>query len=131
MLVVHLDDHQLFTRAMKGVLEKHIPDVQIKDLPDSDKALDYISECLRNKIKIDLIITDYIHSTVNGVIFSQIVREIEALYSLSIPILLNTMVDNRDDINEAVRSGLIDCYLLKSASEDEIINAVNLLCSHA
>lgn len=122
--IIYLDDHRIFRHGCIHELKKKLPNILSKEFTYNETALNYIEECLKNEVRIDLIITDYNHPGPNGLIFAQEVREMQNFYSIRVPIMLLTMCCEDELLFKATREGVFDVYFLKSAHPEEFIDFV-------
>jgi response regulator RpfG family c-di-GMP phosphodiesterase len=100
--------------------------VSIKNIQNGDEALKYVSLCVINKKKLDLIITDINHPGLYGVDFANAVRLIEKDFKNKIPIIFITMVDDKSVITKIEKIPLTK-HLTKTSPCEEIILAFNNL----
>ncbi len=122
--IIYLDDHRIFRQACINELKKKLPNIVSKEFTYNDTALDYIENCFKNEVRIDLIITDFNHPGPIGLIFAQKVRELQKFYSIRIPIMLFTMRGEDEFLFKATREGVFDVYFPKSAQPEELIDFV-------
>lgn len=106
------------------ILEEHYPNTELYSFLNSDKALAYILGDLKKGNKIDLIVTDYKHIGSDGIEFTQKLRMIETKHRIKIPVLLLTMREENKEIQDAVKRGLFDAYLTKSASTNQLLSTI-------
>lgn len=122
--IFHIDDQLLFRDSLNKILEEHYPNTELYSFMNSDKALAYILGDLSKGKKIDLIVTDYTHIGSDGIVFAQKLRIIESKYRVKIPVLLLTMREETEEIQDGVMRGLFDVYLPKSAPVETLISVI-------
>ena len=122
--ILHLDDHLIFSKGVSNCIYKKFPNATINFVQDGDKALEYVSHCLKNNELLDLIITDIIHPGLDGIEFSKAVREKEKNNECKIPILFITMLDDKSMVRKAEEIPFTK-YLLVSAPCEVINYAIN------
>ena len=125
--IFHLDDHRIFQSGVKTAVQKYIKDVEVKNAPDNQTALEYLRNCLERNELPDIIITDYNHPNGNGLEFINEYRKMETDFNVRIPILMKTMIGYTTLIQEYISDGLLDYYLNKTASEHRILSAIHNL----
>jgi len=124
--ILYLDDHFIYSGgASKCILEKY-PNADIDKIQDGNKALEYVTNSLQNKIVLNLIITDHAHPGLSGLDFAKAVRIKEIEYGQKIPILFITMYSDESFIRK-VREIPFTKYLSKCAWGEEIKLAINNL----
>jgi len=123
--IIHLDDHKLFHAGLRSCLTKQNPEISIQHYQYSHHAFDAISQCIKARQPIDLIITDFTHMGENGYEFAKAVRSFERSHFIRTPILLLTMhhPKNNDFLRRILQEEVFDAYLPKSA------NCVQLLAT--
>ncbi len=124
LLIVHLDDHNLFLQGVEMCLKKEFPNAVFQRFSTNDAALQFIRECYGANIRIDLIITDYNHPGPNGFVFGQEVRKLQGEMRVKTPILLFTMCNNSSLLTATANEDVFDGYLLKAASAEELLGFV-------
>jgi len=108
------DDHELFRRGLRMVLEDEDDIEVVGEAGDGQKALDLAEELVP-----DVVVMDVRMPILSGIEAAQRIKE-------TIPhvmILMLTISDEEDDLYQAIRAGA-NGYLLKEISIDEIGNAV-------
>ena len=124
--ILYLDDHSVYTNGTsKCILEKY-PNANIEKIQDGNKALEYVTNSLQNKISLNLIITDHFHPGLSGLDFAKAVRIKEMEYDQTIPILFITMHSVESFIQQVSEIPFTK-YLSKSAWGEEIKLAINNL----
>jgi len=124
--ILHLDDQILFAGGILNCILKKFPNVAIKNIQNGDEALKYVSSCIINKKKLDLIITDINHPGLNGVDFANAVRLIEKDFKNKIPIIFITMIDDKSVITKIEKIHLTK-HLIKTSPCEEINLAIHNL----
>jgi two-component system NarL family response regulator len=112
--VLVADDHELFRRGLKMVLESEDGIEVIGEAADGEEAVAKASE-----LAPDVVLMDVRMPRVNGIEATRRIRQ----SSPSIPIIVLTVSDEKDDLDEAVRAGAT-AYLLKEVSIEEVADAV-------
>lgn len=121
--IIYLEDHVLFRRPMINMcLKPLVSSLDLIEFDNGDHARDFIENGIRNKNKIDLIITDILHP---GIPRNELVKRIrfyEEKYNskLRIPIVVLSMVPESRFPN-LMSDKIIDAYLAKCAEIDDII----------
>ena len=124
--ILHLDDHDLFLNATKGLILKNWPDTLITNIKNGNDALNYVISCLNDKHSIDIIITDIVHTGLNGIEYVQKVREVEKPFGSKIPIIVYSFHYDTASVIESIK-GLVDKFLPKNASGETILNTIKSL----
>jgi hypothetical protein len=122
-IIVHHDDHQLFSDGFKKIIEKNFSEVQYKYFDTVWKALDYIIKCSENSIPISLVVSDFNHPGINGYRFARMVKDILGKHT-PVMILSMTSIDNRF-VKRGLEENVIDFYLEKSSQIDTIVAKLN------
>ena len=117
--VVLADDHVLVRDGIKALLEDQSGIVVIDEASNGKEAIEVIG---RNKPHV--LIIDIRMPEMNGI---DAVREINKLYS-DVRTLVLSMHDSEEYVLQAIQAGA-DGYLLKGASKDEFLKAVNKVAS--
>ncbi len=126
--IFHIDDQLLFRDSLKNIVQEHYPNAELYSFINADKALAYILSDLNKNKCVDIIVTDFKHIGSDVIEFAQQIRLLEKKYRIDIPILLLTMKNKSEEIKESKIKGLINDYLPKSASTNELTNVFeNLL----
>lgn len=87
-------------------------------------AIEYLESCLKNSLKVDLIICDLVMPEFSGVDFVKAIRK--SKHFNNIPILMFTTESEKLDILTAVKHGAND-YIFKPWEESELGNKVKRL----
>lgn len=124
--IIHLDDHKLITDSIRDYLLRNIPDVYYLGFNDSWEAFRYLVNSIEKKEHIDLFITDYAHTGLDGYQLSKAIRQLEDLLNRDqMKILLLTMYD---DTLPAIKRGLNDktfnWYLSLNSNPTKLIDCV-------
>ena len=129
MRIIHVDDHKIFNAGLRSCLKIHKQEFFIQHYQNSHHAFDAFLESIKAWEPIDLIITDMNHMGQNGYEFAKAIRAFESSYLIRTPILLLTMQGpNRSElVQQMLQENLVDAYLPKSASSEEIIETIELL----
>lgn len=122
LLIIHLDDHELFKKGIRLCLQEHYKDAIIRNFSDNQNSLIYIHDCFIKKINIDLIITDYNHIGLNGLIFAQEVRKMEVVYNIKIPIILLTMRLDDETLVNATKKKIFNEYFTKDIECKKLVH---------
>ena len=129
--IVYLDDHQLFAFSLfEQCIHPLFSKVNARAFVDGDDAMEHILESIKNKIKIDLFITDINHPGLKGDCIAHMIRGYEKQYGSKyrIPILVISMVADNEDSPFYDPSGtVVQKYLTKATSVEEITEAINQL----
>lgn len=113
--VVLADDHVLVRDGIKALLEDQDGIAVIDEASNGKEALEVIS---RNKPHV--LIVDIRMPEMNGI---EVVREMSKSYQ-DVKTLVLSMHDSEEYVVQAIQAGA-DGYLLKGASKDEFIKALN------
>ena len=113
--VVLADDHVLVRDGIKALLEDQDGIVVIDEASNGKEALEVIS---RNKP--DVLIVDIRMPEMNGI---EVVRQIN-INQLDVKTLVLSMHDSEEYVVQAIQAGA-DGYLLKGASKEEFLKALN------
>ncbi|MEO9210235.1 MAG: response regulator [Ginsengibacter sp.] len=126
--IMHLDDHKIFLDGILNCISKRFPNSVIELFQNSKKALDYVSNCLENNEKLDLIITgiNLRQPELDGIDFTKAVRKKELEYDRKIPILGLDLYDDEIFIQKFLNAG-IDRYLTSDTSCEEINYTINTM----
>ncbi len=112
------DDHELFRRGLKMVLESEDDIEVLGEASDGQEAFDLaVAEAP------DVIVMDVRMPVLSGIEATQLIKE----HLPSAKILMLTISDEEDDLYQAIKAGA-NGYLLKEISIDEIGNAVRSVC---
>ncbi len=125
--IIHIDDHQLFRDSFRNVLQQFYPYVSLFQFTNSDSAIEHILSNIIQRKQIDLIVTDFKHYGKNGIEFAQQLAGLGNECGVDIPVMLLTMREENEDIKSAIALGFIDAYVSKSASTNELLNALEKL----
>ncbi|WP_299551181.1 response regulator transcription factor [Seonamhaeicola sp.] len=117
--VVLADDHALVRDGIKALLEDQNGIEVIDEASDGKEALEVIS---RNKPHV--LIVDIRMPEMNGI---EVVREMTANYK-DIRTLVLSMHDSEEYVVQSIQAGA-DGYLLKGASKEEFLKALNKVAS--
>mgnify|MGYP001104338117 CR=1 FL=1 len=117
--VILADDHVLVRDGIKALLEDQSGIVVIDEASNGKEALKVIA-----KNKPHVVIMDIRMPEMNGI---DAVREINKLYS-DVRTLVLSMHDSEEYVVQAIQAGA-DGYLLKGASKEEFLKAVNKVAS--
>ncbi|ALJ03798.1 LuxR family transcriptional regulator [Pseudalgibacter alginicilyticus] len=117
--VVLADDHVLVRDGIKALLEDQSGIQVIDEASNGKEAL----EVIRNR-KPDLLIVDIRMPEMNGI---EVVAEITK-NNLGIKALVLSMHDSEEYVVKAIEAGA-DGYLLKGASKDEFLKAINSIAA--
>lgn len=122
--ILHLDDHILYSAGVSNVILKKYPNAAITKIQNGQEALNYVIDHLANNKSLDLIITDINHMGLDGIRFSIAVRQAEKNYNRIIPILVISMIDDKQILSKIECLPLTKC-LSKCVSGEEIYLAIN------
>tara|TARA_R110002126_G_scaffold10081_10_gene45299 strand:- start:389 stop:1045 length:657 start_codon:yes stop_codon:yes gene_type:complete len=117
--VVLADDHVLVRDGIKALLEDQGGIIVIDEASNGKEALEVIS---RNKP--DVLIVDIRMPEMNGI---EVVRQINTS-QMDVKTLVLSMHDSEEYVVQAIQAGA-DGYLLKGASKEEFIKALNKVAS--
>jgi DNA-binding NarL/FixJ family response regulator len=112
--IVIADDHELFRRGLRMVLDEEEGIDVVGEAGDGEEAIDVAVECAP-----DVVVMDVRMPVMSGIEATERLKE-------DLPttrILMLTISDEEDDLYEAIKAGA-NGYLLKEISIDEIGNAV-------
>lgn len=90
--IVHLEDHRIYQRAVQRSADPENKKYLFQSFQDPRPALLYIENALKNRSKIDLIITNFTQVLSTGCHFASSVRNLESDYNIQIPILLISLL---------------------------------------
>jgi response regulator RpfG family c-di-GMP phosphodiesterase len=128
MTILHLDDHWIFKKAIKGLLTNSINDVAYLSYELPIVALKDIQAGLESGNPVDLVITDFNHFGISGYQFACEIRKIEQHFDFRIPILLLTMMQpHTPDIKAGIVEKVFDAYFTKAVESDVFLKAVRKL----
>ncbi|MBP6024513.1 MAG: response regulator [Ferruginibacter sp.] len=116
--------------AIKKGLFPFLPNLKIESFEEPVSALSHFEYCLKNNIKIDLIISDLKHPKPDGFEFSRTIRESEKIYNQRIPILIISMHIHNPlypIIIEFLADKTFDKVLPKSCSITEVVEVIKEL----
>lgn len=112
--VVVADDHELFRRGLRQVLEEE-PDIEVvAEAGDGEQAVEVVVEHTP-----DVVVMDVRMPVKSGI---EATADLKAQMP-DLSVLMLTISDDEDDLYQAIKSGA-NGYLLKEISIDEIGNAV-------
>jgi len=117
--VVLADDHVLVRDGIKALLEDQGGIIVIDEASNGKEALEVVS---RNKP--DILIVDIRMPEMNGI---EVVRQINTS-QMDVKTLVLSMHDSEEYVVQAIQAGA-DGYLLKGASKEEFIKALNKVAS--
>lgn len=121
--VIFIDDHILFRNGViDQILRPLFISSDIIEIENGDNACDFIENEIKNKNKIDLIITDILHPGLTGNELVKHIRFYERQYNnkLRIPIIVLSMVP-QTSYPELMADEIIDAYLSKGDKAEDII----------
>ena len=127
MHIVHLDDSGLLRKAISNQLLLSYPGSVIKGFSNNPQAWAYVTECMQNKIAVDLIITDFEHMAGDGLEFACIIRQKEKEYNIHVPIMMFTHKEMNKEIHQALLTRTIDKYFNKVDDMPDILKYINKL----
>jgi DNA-binding NarL/FixJ family response regulator len=113
------DDHELFRRGLRMVLEDEADIEVVAEAGDGQAAIE-----LAREHAPDVVVMDVRMPTVSGIEATRRIKEEEP----GTRILMLTISDEEDDLYEAIKAGA-NGYLLKEISIDEISGAVRSIHS--
>ncbi|HMR17966.1 MAG TPA: response regulator transcription factor [Sphingobacterium sp.] len=115
MKTLLVDDHAIFVEGLAALLKDH-PDIAIHAITSSGNfALSHIV-----KDPIDLLITDYSMSDMNGLVLVCQAKSVAP----NLKIIMLSMHDEPHIIREVMAVG-IDAYILKKYAQQELLHAIN------
>ncbi|WP_198027632.1 response regulator transcription factor [Seonamhaeicola sp. S2-3] len=117
--VVLADDHALVRDGIKALLEDQKGIEVIDEASDGKEALEVIT-----KNKPDVLIVDIRMPEMNGI---EVVKEMTAKHK-DVKTLVLSMHDSEEYVVQSIQAGA-DGYLLKGASKDEFLKALNNVAS--
>jgi DNA-binding NarL/FixJ family response regulator len=124
--IMHIDDHSLFPECVHKCLEKKFSNLIITGFGESVSALKFLNDCLIAKRKIDFVITDHNPPGPNGLLFAQDVRKLESIYGVRLPLMMLTMITRVDFLTDATNRPIIDFYMTKSRTCEDIIETIRM-----
>lgn len=114
MKLLIADDHPIFRKGLKDILESSFPKIQIIECKNGKEALEAIK-----KEKPNISILDINMPELNGIEVSTIVTK----EKLSTRIVILTMYRDREMVKKAMDSGAYS-YILKDFAANEIIDCI-------
>jgi two-component system NarL family response regulator len=117
--VVICDDHALFRRGLKAVLESEEGLAVVGEAEDGEESI-RVAEALRP----DVVLMDVRMPRVNGIEATRAISEVLP----STKVLMLTVSEDEGDLYDAIRAGAVG-YLLKEISIDEVAGAVRCVVS--
>jgi DNA-binding NarL/FixJ family response regulator len=115
--IILADDHTLFRRGMKKLLQE-MPGVEV--IGEVHNGLELLE--LLKRLSPDLVILDISMPGLSGI---ETTREIRSLYPLT-KVLILTMHKSKEYLYHAVTAGASG-YLLKEDSDDELLSAIQTI----
>lgn len=106
-----VDDHPMLRRGMADLLNLESDVCVVAQAGDGQEALDYLQDH-----EVDLVVLDHHMPVLTGI---ETLKEIKAR-DIDAKILLFTVSDSGDDVQEALKLG-VDGYLLKDMEPEQII----------
>jgi two-component system nitrate/nitrite response regulator NarL len=106
-----VDDHPMLRRGMADLLNLESDVCVVAQAGDGQEALDYLRDH-----EVDLVVLDHHMPVLTGI---ETLKEIKAR-DIDAKILLFTVSDSGDDVQEALKLG-VDGYLLKDMEPEQII----------
>ncbi|HWR32115.1 MAG TPA: response regulator [Chitinophagaceae bacterium] len=124
--IIRLDDHQLVLDGFTEWCQQEYPEIKLRNYKDPDEVFSLIVSSLFKDEKIDLFITDFAHSGLNGYEMCKAIRAIErALNRLPMPILLLTLYGNDiPDITDGLAKGVFTRYLSLGAGPEDTVRCI-------
>jgi len=124
--IIHLDDHKLITDSIRDYLLRNLQDVYYIGFNDSWEAFRYLVNSIEKNEPIDMFITDYAHTGLDGYQFSKAIRQLEGLLNRDpIKILLLTMYgDTLPVIKRGLKDKTFNWYLSLNSNPTELIDCV-------
>ncbi|MFR9620660.1 MAG: response regulator transcription factor [Rikenellaceae bacterium] len=117
--VILVDDHALFRRGMRGLLEEYAQASVVAEAADGDEFLEMIANT-----DIDLVFMDISMPNMSGDVATQRALEIKP----DLKIITLSMFCDEHYYSRMVQSGAKG-FLLKDSSLDEVLEAVETVCS--
>jgi len=118
--ILMVDDHPLFLEGIKCILQQHDNEVDVMTACNFSAALDLI----KSNADIDLVLLDLGLPDVRGVEGVELLRREHPL----LPLIVLTACENQE-IAQTILSLGAQGYILKSATSDLILSAINLVFS--
>jgi DNA-binding NarL/FixJ family response regulator len=117
MRVVLVDDHKIFRRGIRAIINGHSSWTVCGEAENGQQAIDLVVE-----LKPDLVILDLSMPVMNGLQATTKIRQLAP----SVKILILSMHDSPRAEREALAAGA-DAFLTKTASEDTFLHTVTTL----
>ncbi|WP_303318045.1 response regulator transcription factor [Flavivirga abyssicola] len=117
--IILADDHELVRDGIKALLEDQQGIEVIDEAADGREALEVLE-----RTNPDLLIVDIRMPELNGI---EVVTEVTKTYK-NVKTLVLSMHDSEEYVVKAIQAGA-DGYLLKGASKDEFLKAINKVAS--
>lgn len=117
--VVLADDHVLVRDGIRALLEDQVGIEVIEEASNGVEALEVLERCNPNVLIVDIRMPE-----MNGI---EVVGKVKNKYS-TIKTLVLSMHDSEEYVVQAIQAGA-DGYLLKGASKEEFIKALNSVAS--
>jgi two-component system chemotaxis response regulator CheY len=118
--ILIVDDSKTVRKIIRKELDhvkNYLGDVHVEEAENGFKAL----ELLRANPKIDIIISDWNMPEMDGLAFVEKLRS-QSEYD-NIPILMITVNRSKNDVMQAVKSG-VNGYLIKPFKEDQLLRKI-------
>jgi DNA-binding NarL/FixJ family response regulator len=115
--IVIADDHALFRRGLKGLLEK---EADLKVIAEAGDGIELIALLKSKKLAPHLVILDISMPNLRGI---EAIREIKAI-NPKVKILIVTMHKDKEYLYEALTAGA-DGYFLKMDAHSELFAAID------
>ncbi|HKC35050.1 MAG TPA: hypothetical protein VKB95_03275, partial [Chitinophagaceae bacterium] len=111
--IIRLDDHQIVLNGLTQWCLRENPEISIRNYKTSDEVFLLIIESLISGKKIDLFITDFAHSGLNGYDMCKAIRALErALNKPPMLIMLLTLYGSKERfIKDGLEEGVFTRYL--------------------
>lgn len=127
--IIHLDDHEIALTSAAKALRELAPGINIESYSNSDDAFDLLIISIVNNQSVDLFITDFVHSGLDGYEMCKSIRAIERdLEKSPIPILLLTMLESSDFmIQKGLEEKVFNTHLALNSVPEKILNEIEAL----
>ena len=118
--VLLADDHAVVRRGIRALLEQHLDILVVQEVSSADEVLPGVAACDPDVVLLDIRLSGSGSSTGIG-----IARRLKRMDSRP-RVAIITAFDDRKYVFDAFQAG-VDAYILKTASEDDLVDAVRAI----
>src|SRR4051812_48144335 len=112
-----VDDHKIIRDGLVAIFNNTPVIEVVGDVSSGDELLD-----LLQKQEVDVVLLDMHMPIKNGI---QVTKEIKPLFP-KVKVLINTMSELPNEIEDAVKAG-VNGYLLKTSGSEELLKAIQMV----